>query len=849
MPKIRELLIIPHTHHDIGYTHVPEVCMQMHERSIYEIISLCEHGEDDLLHSFRWTIEITRPLLDFLHHASPEWVNRLHQLVRRGRIAVTGGYAHMTQLIGHEEYIRFFYPLHEIRGQHHFPVSILQHGDINGLSWGIVPLMQQLGLHTLVMALNPDHGYPPFEQPSAFFWEGQDGSQVLVWLSMFYSIANNPWELTAGRIDKAIEPVQTMVARLEARQDYPFDFAVIHTAEDNMLPNDKICAAVRQWNSQNLQPPMRITTIDEAMNRAQLQADGLRVVRGEWADWWAHGHSSSAYEVGLSRIARAEMRAAEVSRAWVNLNDKIESKIELYDLPIANWYRVSNLPLSRFDWHTRMASVQDDLLLFAEHTWGTFETVSEPFSYFTRTHWHLKANFVYRALAEVHNLSREALTDLAASLPPADDLAVVVINPLSIKRDELVIVRTPGVNHTVLVGDIPPLGIKVIAWDADKYDELLDLEPNNIIENEYYRLTVDPTNATITSLIDLETGKEWIDNDAIAGLGAVVYEAPDDHDHPAVQIHRRHFHPSTPGPRFAYTSASGTGFLKVQRAHFGTIITMQAQHEFLPFIQLEIILHDSFKAVDVTIMLDKKESYEMEGVYVLFAFALEPAAFWLETANAVYQAGTEQIPNSCHDWYSIQHGIGVSDGENSVLWAAREAPLVQLGDFRTGQWLRELSITRGHIYSWLMNNLYFTNFKAAQGGRMQFSYRFSTCSGNVNAAEVRAFGEAFGNPPLVRVARIQPAEYEWLNIEPETVQVQIMKPAVSENGDFILRLKETAGQPTTVKLNWKHPQVVQFVRTDLLELELGEPLFNEDGMFIVEMQAHELVTLRGNRAK
>ncbi len=34
MPKIRELLVIPHTHHDIGYTHVAEVCMQMHERGL-----------------------------------------------------------------------------------------------------------------------------------------------------------------------------------------------------------------------------------------------------------------------------------------------------------------------------------------------------------------------------------------------------------------------------------------------------------------------------------------------------------------------------------------------------------------------------------------------------------------------------------------------------------------------------------------------------------------------------------------------------------------------------------------------------------------------------------------------
>lgn len=848
MPQIREILMIPHTHHDLGYTHVPEVCMQMHERGLYEIITLCEQGDDSAPDSFRWTIEITRSLIDFFRYATPEWIDRLRALVQRKRITVTGAYAHMTQLMGHEEYIRFFYPLREIREQHHFPVTTLQHGDINGLSWGVVPLMNELGLDTLVMALNPDHGYAPFEQPTAFYWEGQDGSRVLVWLSMFYSLANNPWELTAGRIDKAIDPVQAIIKRLEERDDYPFDFAVIHSAEDNMLPNDKICEAVRQWNERGLQPPMRIATIDEAMDRAKQQARDLRVVRGEWADWWAHGHSSTAYEVGLSRLARAELRAAEISRVLAALNGGAQTQLQLYDLPIVNWYRVSNLPLSRYDWRTRVNGVYDNLLLFAEHTWGPFETVSHPHSVFTRAHWHLKANFAYQAVTEAHNLSREALTDLATTLPPADAPAAVIVNPLSVTRSELVTVRTPGINHTVLVRDIPPLGVKVIPWDAEQFDALIDLEASNTIENEFYRITVDPQSAAITSLIDKATGKEWIDANAIAGLGAVVYEATAaDEPHPSVSVHRSNFHPTKPGPNFTYTPASGTGDLKIQRTHYGTIITMQARHAYLPFVQTEIILHDAFKAIDVNVMMDKIENYAIEGVYVLFPFALEPASFFLETANAVYQADEEQVPRSCRDWYSIQHGMGVTDGMHSVLWATREAPLVQLSDFHTGQWSTELGATRGHIYSWLMNNLYFTNFKAAQGGRSAFSYRFSTREGRVERSEVRAFGEAFGHPPMGRVARVQLETYEWLRVEPETVQVQVLKPSFADNDTFVIRLKETAGQPTQARIIWANPTTVQLMRSDLLELTSGEPLQQQGSAFIIEMAAHELATIHGRK--
>jgi hypothetical protein len=188
-------------------------------------------------------------LQQFLRHAAPADVARLQALVAGGRMAVTAGYLHMTQLIGHEEYVRFFLPVREIRERYGLPVSIVQHGDINGLSWGVVPLMHEAGLDCLVMALNPDHGRAPFEQPSVFWWAGPDGSRVLVCLNPHYSTTNNPWELTAGRIEAAIAPLAALVARTQARADYPFDFLVMHAAEDNMLPNGKLGDAVRAWNA------------------------------------------------------------------------------------------------------------------------------------------------------------------------------------------------------------------------------------------------------------------------------------------------------------------------------------------------------------------------------------------------------------------------------------------------------------------------------------------------------------------------------------------------------------------------------------------------------------------------
>lgn len=848
MPAINEILLIPHTHHDIGYTHVPDVCLDMHARAIREAMRLCEVDSDDSSPSaLRWTLELSQPLLRFLRGASADEIERLKALVGRGRMAVTAGYLHMTQLIGHEEYVRYFQPVSEIR-EYGLPVSVVQHGDINGLSRGVIPLMNEAGLDTLVMALNPDHGRAPFEQPSAFVWEGEDGSQALVWLSMFYSLASNTWELMHGRINKAIEPLQRIVRRLEERDDYPFNFFLAHAAEDNMYPNALICDAVRRWNAQGIQPPIRLVTVDEARARLRPYRDALPVVRGEWVDWWAHGHGSSAYEVGISRRARAELRSAEAAVAFSKLmpNDS-QPYLPPGWMPITNWYRVGVVPPDEASWEARIQRAYENLLLFEEHTWGSFESFTHPHSLFTLAHWAQKASFAYSAASEGHSLAREALAQLAGGLPPAEEAALVVFNSLSTRRDELVSVRTPGQDHTAFVADLPPLGMKVIPWNMAEVDAAQEtpLPNDSAIENDFYRLVFDPFTGAIISLYDKALQKEWVDTSALAGIGSVVYEEVDKTDsHPAVHVSWAHFHPDTPGPRFVRTVAHGSGGAIACRVPYGLTLMTETAAPDMPRIQTKVTLYDAVKWIEIEIVIDKTENYAMEGSYVLFPFLLDAPSFLLESANTVFQAGQEQLPNTCKDWYSIQHGIGVTDGLHSVLWATREAPLVQLGEFQTGKWARELEAPRGHIYSWLMNNLYFTNFKAAQGGQMRFSFRFMTQAGSIQPQDVRGWGEAFANPPLARRLPVQVGSYEWLEVSPASVTVQALRPSQHEDGSVILRLKECAGQPSEAAITWKGSGVVQMARTTYLEAGEETPLEGDGHKFYLRLKAHELATVR-----
>jgi hypothetical protein len=516
------------------------------------------------------------------------------------------------------------------------------------------------------------------------------------------------------------------------------------------------------------------------------------------------------------------------------------------------------------------------LLLHEEHTWGTFESVANPFSLFSQAHWNATARFAYESETQARELMREGLESLVAALPSSEEPALVVVNPSSTPRSDTVLFRTPNGVLAAFVADVPPLAARALSWPeveaglvspnelergieqgTDIFGQIeppgqLERSPDataadvTTLENSYYLIEVDPETASIVRLYDKELQREWVDANALTGIGGVVCEEADrEDDHPAATTNRRHFHPDQPGPRFVRTPASGGATVRVERRPFGTTLVMEASAPYLPYIATYVTLYDTAKMVDVTVRLRKEENYNIEGVYVLFPFALERPGFLLETANAVYRAEEEQLSGSCRDWYSVQHGVGASsgDGAASVLWATRECPMLQLGGFHTGEWSTRLQARSGHIYSWLMNNLYFTNFKAAQSGQMVFHYRFTTQEGATTRADARAWGEAFAMPMHARLAPVQPGTYRWLDVQPETVSVQVLKSAFDGEGTAI-RLKETAGEATTVTLTWHGTAPIKLSHLDLLELQPGEPVEGHANSFRFSLGAHELATLR-----
>lgn len=737
---MRSLFLLGHTHHDVGYTNSPRIVDRMHREIVDRVLDLIDENPDDSDPlAFRWTFEVARPVIAFFERATDAQRARLVDTVERGRVSVTSGYLNMTQLPNEYETDHSYDLLRPLL-EAGIAIRTEQHGDVNGIPWGTVESMRRAGVTRLLMALNPDHGRAPFTQPSGFWWEGRSGERIFSWLSTHYGFGEE-WGIVDGDMDTALLEIEAYVKVLDGRPDYPFDVAIVHAGNDNRWPTDHFLRVAEAWNAAHPDTLMQVSTVDAALDALEQHPASrtLPVVRGEWADWWSHGHGSTAREVAAYRQARTWTSTAVTTHAVAAIRG--ENDAELATVLGFRRGPVRLRPDSVF--HADVAECREQMLLFDEHTWGAWETFSKPSSTFNRSHWNAKAGFAYAAFDLGRDAAIESAYRLAASGDPREanvvepGTSVLVVNASAERRSEPVDVEVKvGANGarmaTVLVRDLPPFSATVLPIP----DPARSVGSGRSIETQNLRLVVDPDRG-ITSLLDHRTGLELVDPGARSGLGQVVASVlSDDCDHPMITSDPKCFNPDNPGPSATHVVARGDGEPTLAEGSGWSSISWSSSAPGIPEIVSTARIYDDFDTIDFDVTMVKPATLTPESIFIAFPFAISHPEFLLDTMGAVFRADKDQLPDTSKDWYSIQSCVGVRGEGQSVVWTTPDAPLVQLGDIQTGKWARDLHATTGHIYSWLMNNYHFTNFQASQDGTGTYRYRLEPFGPNISEDEV-----------------------------------------------------------------------------------------------------------------
>jgi hypothetical protein len=266
-----------------------------------------------------------------------------------------------------------------------------------------------------------------------------------------------------------------------------------------------------------------------------------------------------------------------------------------------------------------------------------------------------------------------------------------------------------------------------------------------------------------------------------------------------------------------------------------------------PRITCSVLVWDDIKRIDFINFVGKQQTYDKEAVYFAFPFAAEKPTFRYEVPDGIVNANKDMLPGACLDWFTVQHFVEISGRDATIAWATRDAPLVCFQDINRGKWLTELPLTNGHLYAYVMNNYWHTNYKAGQGGIHRFRFALTSRPKADNVESAR-FGWAVSNPLLGVVVAANPqgplpaAPTSLVSVAEPNVLITTVKRA-DDGKALVVRLWELSGQSTTAHLRLdQHIPATKAEACNLVEDPSG-PLELRDGQVAVPIRGSGLATV------
>ncbi len=799
LPPARRLTvyILPHSHTDIGYT---EIQTEIEDKQVNNLLLGLQYARDTASNPpgarFVWNVEVLWAADLFLRRLGPAERNAFFDAVKAGQVALCGMYLNeLTGLCRPEELVRLFQFATELRQQTGAPLDTAMISDVPGYTWGTVTAMAQAGLRYFSVAPNYFDRIGNILvqwENKPFWWIGPNGQdRVLVWIPFWgYAMSHRYHRMSPQLVDD-------FCAGLEQR-GYPYDIAYVRWAGhgDNARPDPSICDFVKEWNATHAWPRFIIASASEAF-RAFEQRYGNRLpqMRGDWTPYWEDGAGSSALETALNRASSDRLAQAEA----------------LWALQDTQRYPAADF---RDAWN--------HVLLYSEHTWGAWCSISEPARRETREQWSIKQSYATTA----DRLSRDLLSRaLGQSQQAGDETALDVFNTTSWPRTELVTIPKylTELRHTVadpsgqplptqrlrsgewvfLARDVPPLAALRYPLREGPTPPNLPVPKAarataNTLENDLLRIRVDEQSGGIVELQAAGIEANFADPAGDHALNEYLYLIG---DNPA--------------------DAQPNGPVRIRIGETGPLIASLIIESDAPGCHRlirELRLTADADFVEIINVVDKKRleaaNYHAqsgkESVNFAFPFRIPDGVVSLEVPYGVLRPDHDQIPSACKNWFTVGRWADVANSDYGVTWVTLDAPLVQVGGLTATLlgsqtnpqvWRQQVGPTQS-LYAWTMNNHWGTNYRAYQEGPTVFRFLLRPHPGPTDPAEATRFATAGSQPLLVTGARgPQQPRKPLLQISPNTVVVTGLKP--SQDGRAVIaRLYNPSPNPQSVSLAW-----------------------------------------------
>lgn len=846
------IFVASHVHLDVGYTDYQGKVTEIQPRLISQAADLLRKNPD-----FRFSIDGSWNLEQFLLSRSKERQDELLALVREGKLAIPAQYFNLlTGYASLETLFRSLYYSKALSRQHGIPFEFANITDVPSYTWSYPSVLASAGIKYFATAGNnwraPFLLHGRWNEKSPFWWAGPDGKKVLFWYSRHYMQVQSLFGLPP-RTD-AVRDSLPVFLQAYSRPDYKPDAVLIHgTQAENTDLFPEQATFAEDWNKQYAYPHLRYATFGEFLKFLDKNfGNQLETYQGDGGPYWEDGVGGDAYFVAEDRGNQNRALSAETLSTLSHLlNPETHAPRNLVD------------------------DIWRNILLFAEHTWGAWISISMPDHDQTVKQLEVKDHFATQARLEIDELMERGMSQLAEQIHvPSSTL--IVFNSLNWRRNglvetdllsdratiqdlsthknvayEVLAAKQGYVRIRFLAEDLPSVGYKCYAVSDGRGEAgtVASSGParESVVENDFYRVTLDPGSGAVASIYDKELKREIVDSHSPYKFNQYLYVTGGDGQTQLIRPVK-----VWPVAELAVHPATGGDIQRVTKTPFGHSIRLRSTAPNTPSIQSEILLFDREKKIEFINRVDKQFVLAKEGVYFAFPAAVQKPEFLYATQNGWVNSGKDLLRGASLEWFNIQHWMAVRDAELTVAVVPIDAPLASFGDINRGLWPAEFKPASSTIFSYLMNNYWDTNYRASQGGPGVFRY-VVTSSRSLEPEALARLGwnemrpaetnlvmsqEKVGNPPRP----LPPEGTSFLEIDRPDVVLVTWKRAEDGQGT-VLRLYETGGHETTTTLRFAHSRLQSAYLSNAVEDNMSS-IRIEDNSLRVALHPHEVVTLR-----
>jgi hypothetical protein len=847
---VRDVIVIIKTHFDIGYTHrVKEIVHHYRTDMIDKAMDIMDQSKAlPPEQQFAWTGPgwVMSKVLEDWDGQTPARRQRLDDYVKAGKFRFHAlPFTLESDACEPEEMARGFAFSSALCRK--YGMLLPRSGkvtDVPSHGGALATVLAHGGVKFMHIGCNWPSGC--VQTPGLFWWEGPDGSRVLTFYSNTYGTCVPSW-MPRWYSDK--DPL--ISSSLAPTPDWPYPVwpAILVTPDNSGPPKAGQVKALFEDAAKNLRGvKVRMGTMDDFVDAILKTNPKIPVVKGEMPDSWIHGVMCDPGGSKLSREVHPQIAAAEALHTQINL------------------WGVAQPPVAK-----QVALAYERMLLYGEHTWGGAASVNQYGAAFQQLDpkkyaglegsWEDKTDYIREASRISLAITVSNLQSLASAVKH-DGAGMVVYNPLPWMRSGLV--ELDG--EYVFVKDVPPCGYR-----TQSLPPRIRREPPGrttapaTIENQFFKLTLDPAKGAITSLVDKRTGREWVDAAEPLGLGSYLNERftfEQTHRYVTAYQQGRAFksfgskgdwlHPNMhkPGmiseketPYRAASTGKGTATIDGDTA---TIECPADPANHLPATALRITLPTDQPYLDLELTIkDKAKDNWPEADWLCLPFKVASPQFRVHRQLGVMNPATDILPGANRDLFSVGHGVTITDTNGAgIAVCPLDHPLVSLdrpGCWQASQNAAEFTPKKPVVYLNLYNNQWNTNFRYWYPGTWSSRVRLWTFDAKTKPDAIMATPALEARNPLLAVATTGqggklPAERSGVTVSRKGLLVTAFG-ANPDGAGTLLRIWEMAGDSgkLTVSLPGKFKSATP---VNLRGEKAGAPLLITGGKLACELRAY-----------